>query len=35
MILRGERRWHSGVRQGNVREEDDFAGLGVDGRKIL
>jgi hypothetical protein len=35
MTLRGERRWRSDVWQGNVREEDDFEDLGVDGRKIL
>jgi len=35
VTLRGERRWRSGVWQGNVREEDDFEDLGVDGRKIL
>jgi len=35
MILRGERRWRSGVWQGNLREEDDFEDLGVDRRKIL
>jgi len=31
----GERRWRSGVRQGNVREEDGFEDLGVDERKLL
>jgi hypothetical protein len=35
VTLRGERRWRSRVCQGNVREEDGFEDLGVDGRKIL
>ena len=35
MTLKAESRWRSGVRQGNVRKEDDFEDLGVDGRKIL
>jgi hypothetical protein len=35
VTLREERRWRSGVWQGNVREEEDFEDPGVDGRKIL
>lgn len=35
VTLRGERRWRSGVWDGNVREEDGFEDLGVDERKIL